>query len=471
MTQTEKTMKELKFNIPDPEYPGGKTPEGVLTSEEIQISVDVLRKAIQMGADHCRITVSKSMMDLIATLNGEVDKVTHSLDRAMSIGLFVDGRFGSFSTNRLLPSEIEPFLAKAIDSVKMLAEDPCRTLPSPDRTIKDPSLAQSLGNTDLEGMAAMTPEKRLDFALKVCGFGKWKDSPMEGVTVLSEEGEFSHSVADILLIDSDGTCGRQTDTSFDYGTEVTLLVGEGKVSAYSWCSSPVYSKFMEQNPFGCAEDAFRKALDKAGAKIIHSGKYTMVVDRDCSSRLLTPVINALSGSSVQQRNSFLMDRLGEKVFSDNLTVFDCPRLKGQGGSRLFDSEGIVTFDESVIENGVVKRYSVSTYIANKTGMKPTVDDVTRMVLKPFQSEEKPSRYILVNGFNGGNCSPVTGDFSYGIEGFLVEDGKSTPVHGMLITGNMITLWNNLIIAEADSPEKSMHKVGTLTFKDVDFSGE
>ena len=45
--------------------------------------------------------------------------------------------------------------------------------------------------------------------------------------------------------------------------------------------------------------------------------------------------------------------------------------------------------------------------------------------------------ILVSGFNGGNCNPVTGDFSFGIEGFAFSKGKiSHPVREMLITGNM-----------------------------------
>ena len=464
-------MAETIFNIPDISFPGASLPEGILTPEETAVARMTVEKALQLGASHCRVTVSKSQMDLVGTLNGEVDKVTHSLDRAMSIALFVDGRAGSFSTNRILSSEVEPFLKKAIDSVRMLAEDPCRTLPAEGRTIKDASSATSLGITDISGYGSITPERRIDIALKASGYGRWMTTPLEGVTVLSEEGEFSHSIADILLLDSDGTCGRQIDTAFDYGTEVTLQVGEGKVSAYSWISHPVLAKFMEMDPYACADEAFRKALSKSGAKVISSGKYTMVADPECSSRLLTPVMNALGGSAVQQKNSFLMDKLGEKVFGENFTVMDCPRIEGRGGSRLFDSEGVLTKNEPVIENGVIKRYSVSTYIANKTGMAPTVDDVTRMVLSPVKNDTVPEKYIRVTGFNGGNCSPVTGDFSYGIEGFLVEGDKCTPVHGMLITGNMISLWNNLIGAEDDSPEKTVHKVGTLTFKDVDFSGE
>ena len=66
-----------------------------------------------------------------------------------------------------------------------------------------------------------------------------------------------------------------------------------------------------------------------------------------------------------------------------------------------------------------------------------------------------SRAILVTDFNGGNCDPVTGNFSYGIEGFLIENGIITqPVSGMNITGNMLDVWQrlSLIANDASSPQ-------------------
>ena len=78
--------------------------------------------------------------------------------------------------------------------------------------------------------------------------------------------------------------------------------------------------------------------------------------------------------------------------------------------------------------------------------------------------------IYVCGFNGGNCNPVTGDFSYGIEGFAFRNGKiSHPVREMLVTGNMITLWNSLLAAGSDARGCSRWQIPTLAFDGVDFS--
>jgi PmbA protein len=77
----------------------------------------------------------------------------------------------------------------------------------------------------------------------------------------------------------------------------------------------------------------------------------------------------------------------------------------------------------------------------------------------------------VTGFNGGNCNPTTGDFSYGIEGFLIENGKITqPVNEMNITGNMLTLWNNLVEIGNDARLTSNRRIPSLLFDNIDFSG-
>ena len=65
---------------------------------------------------------------MVDTLDGEVDKITHSLDLSLSINLFVDGRYGSFSTNRLEEQDLRGFIRDAVAMTRLLAEDPCRCL-------------------------------------------------------------------------------------------------------------------------------------------------------------------------------------------------------------------------------------------------------------------------------------------------------------------------------------------------------
>jgi PmbA protein len=214
----------------------------------------------------------------------------------------------------------------------------------------------------------------------------------------------------------------------------------------------------------------------------------MVVDRNVASRLVSPIINALNATSIQQKMSFLEDTMGIKVFSEGMTLKDMARTPGKTGSRLFDSEGVATEDAPVIENGVIRKYFVNTYMAAKMDISPTVEDISRPCMAPFIKDkslvsgeisislEDILRHcgsgILVTGFNGGNTNPVTGDFSFGIEGFAFSRGKIThPVREMLITGNLTELWNNLTAVGTDARSSSRWQIPSLAFENVSFSGE
>ena len=444
---------------------------GMLTPEEMAVARKALETALAKGAQQCRITLTKSLMDLYGTLDGELDKVSHCLDRAMSVALFVDGRFGSFSTNRLDPDALDGFIGKAVATVRMLEPDPARSLPDAARTCRDAGNGDVLGICDMDGMASLTPEGRLRMAMEAVCHGKVEG---DGWRLVSEEGEYSDSIADIYLIDSNGTECRQTDTSFEYGVEVTLEAADGhKYSGYWWEASPRLSELDFRT---CGRKAVERAAAKIGPMPSKGGAMDMVVESECAAKLLTPVLNALGGYALQQKNSFLQDSLGKKLFPEILTVTDLPREAGKNGARMFDSEGVATANRPVIEEGVVRNYFISTYIANKTGLSPTVDDATRACVVPTCGMDakglmqRCGRGILVTGFNGGNCNSATGDFSYGIEGMAFEDGQVTaPVHEMVITGNMVTLWNSLAAVGNDARACSARQVPSLAFRSVDFS--
>jgi PmbA protein len=202
----------------------------------------------------------------------------------------------------------------------------------------------------------------------------------------------------------------------------------------------------------------------------------MVVEPLISSQLLRPMISALYGSQLQQKNSFLLNKLNEKVGSDKLLLKDEPHLIGAMGARYFDSEGVATQPHVVFDKGALKTYYIDTYYANKMKIEPTISDPSILILQPGNTDlngliAKVDSGILVTGFNGGNCNSSTGDFSYGIEGFLIENGRLTqPVNEMNITGNMISLWNSLIETGNDPRLNSSWRIPSLMFEGVDFSG-
>jgi PmbA protein len=412
-----------------------------------------------------RITLSKSLMNLIGLLNGEVDKTAHALDRSLQLQLFVEGRYGAFSTNKLEKEGLEEFIREAIDTVKMLQEDSYRDLPAPERVAKDARTGRELGLFD-PAYDTLTAEQRREMALASC---HWPCG------AIAEEGEYSDSVFDTLTIDSQGLYARHTETSFEIGYETTVEDAQGNhFSSYWWDAAPLLKDLQWKD---CAEIAYKRALAQVGVQDTTGGKYTVVVGTEWASTLLTPVLNALGGFALQQKNSFLVGSLGKQLFPEQLTILDLPRTAGETGCRLFDSEGVATREMPIIDKGVVKTYFLNTYIAAKMGMAPTVEDATRVKVLPVggcktleELLEATGDCILVTGFNGGNSNPVTGNFSYGIEGFLVRGGKRVhPVRELLITGNFLQLWNNLV-ATADDARPCLSKlIPSLAFTNVDIS--
>jgi PmbA protein len=445
----------------------------MLTDKEIALARGAMEFALENGAQKVRITLNKSLMELFGMLNGELDKVTHALDRSLQVSLFVDGRFGSFSSNRLEEEGLKAFLLGAIDTVRTLEPDAARNLPDPSRTVKDALTGKELDLYD-PAYEGLTSERRREMAISTSLWNR-KAELEKGFTLISEEGEYSDSLFDSVVMDSNGLFARHTETSFEIGYEVTVEDPEGnRYASYWWDASPRLDAVLPSLG-SCSETAVRRAAAQIGPQDHPGGKCNIVVDSECASKFLTPVLSALGGYAVQQKNSFLLDKAGERVFPECLTVLDCPRNQGESGARLYDSEGVATKEFPIIDKGVVTRYFVNTYIAGKTGMAPTVEDATRPKVVPFggcKTREdllrKVGNGILITGFNGGNSNPSTGNFSYGIEGFAFENGRLThPVREMLVTGNFIDLWNRLI-ATADDARLCMSKIiPTLAFSNID----
>lgn len=447
-----------------------------LTENEILLAKECIALAKEAGAEKVRVTLNKSLMELFGMLDGELDKVTHALDRSLSVVLFVDGKSGAFSTNRLVKEDLKVFISKAVDTVRMLARDECRDLPAPERTAKNAVNGDELGLYDPE-YETLTAGKRLEMTKASSIWGK-KEELENGFRIISEEGEYSDSIFDAVTMDSNGLYARHFETSFEIGYEVTVEDPEGnRINAYWWDASPTL-KGIADSLSDCSLTAVRRAAAQIGPSRHEGGLMNLVIDSECASKVVSPLLNALGGHSIQQKNSFLTGKKGKKVFGDNVTIIDRPHEIGKTGSRLYDSEGVATEDFPIIENGVIKNYFLNTYMSRKLEMSPTIEDCTRPVLSTVGEcksagdiLEKVGDGIFVTGFNGGNSNSATGDFSYGIEGFVFENGKIIhPVREMLMTGNFIDLWNHLI-ATADDARTCMSKIiPTLAFSNVYFAG-
>ncbi|MDR2496545.1 MAG: TldD/PmbA family protein [Tannerellaceae bacterium] len=438
----------------------------MITQEQKKLAQWALDFAIKNGCQSARVVLASGTNSSFEIREMKVDRLTQASESSLRIQLFVDGRYGSFSTNRLDKKELERFIRNGIESTRFLAEDKARTLPASDRYYKG-------GQPDLQqrdpAFESLQPDDKVKLAMSVCEEMMNKDP-----RTISPNSSFSDELINRYLIASNGLEAETSRTSFSLVASVSIKGdGDARPESY-WYDSSLFFDTLIKTDIGTK--ALERTIKKLGQKKAASGKYRMVVDNLNSTRLISPLIRAIYGSSIQQKDSFLLNKLDQKVLGDNITLIDNPHQLKTIGARYFDGEGVATRKMPVFENGVLKTYYIDTYYANKLDAAPTVESpsILQLQLGTKNTDEliaSVDKGVFVSGFNGGNSNSSTGDFSYGIEGFLIEKGKLTqPVNEMNITGNMLSLWNNLAEAGNDPRESSSWKIPSLLFNDVDFSG-
>ena len=474
----------------------------LLEDKETALAKWCLDTCLRYGAREARVTLSKSEENTVSVRDACVDKIYSSLERSLSLALYVDARYGRFSTNLLQTESLEAFIKEAVRSVSLLAPDECRHLP--DAALQAESCPEGDGTDYLdENFYAVTQEDRMAAALSS---GTLPYTEVGGCTILSVESEYTDGIYDEYIADTGGFEGRHTESLAKLDCSVTLQDQAGmRHEGYWWTAAKGYSALSaDVLPSGdtfCAgtvsaealspavsvgnavlNEAVRRALRAVGPVGISGGKYRVVVEQSCASRLVSALIDALDGYSVHQRLSFLADALDCKVFSEHLTMYDRPYGPSLSGSRRYDAEGVSTKEAAIIENGVVKSFFVNTFISGKTGLPVSADSITRPCFEPFiwncSQKEISLKDILsavgsglmVTGFNGGNVNPATGNFSFGVEGMIIENGVATsPVRGLLMTGNLISLFGKLLAVGSDTRSCSAWQIPSFAFDEVDIN--
>ena len=438
----------------------------MITNKQKDLAQWAMEYALKNGCQAARLHLYNNSHASFEIRDMKIDNLQQASENGLSIQLFVDGRYGAISTNRLDKNELERFIKNGIESTRYLAEDTARSLP-------DPSLYYQGGGVDLQlydsQFSAMQPDDKVALAMKICDEIMGKDTRIVSASSYYSDGDnFSYRIA------SNGFEGESKNTNFGLYAEATIRdKGDARPSA-GWSESSLYFDQLKKTDIG--KKALERALQKLGQTKTTSARMPMVVDFLNANQLLSPVISAINGASIQQKNSFLIDKLNQKVFGEKMTLIDEPHLIKSNGARYFDNEGVATQKRNVFDAGVLNVYYIDTYYGHKLNMPQTINSPSILTMpggtkNAEQLAQSLEKGILVTGFNGGNSNPVTGDFSYGIEGFLIEKGKTTqPVNEMNITGNMLTLWSQLIETGNDARLDSSHRIPSLLFDNVDFSG-
>ena len=438
----------------------------MVSQENKDLAKWAMQYALSKGCSEARVSVNSGTSNSFEYRDTQLDKLQQSTESGMTIQLFVDGRFASYSTNRMDRKELERYIANSVEATRFLAKDEFRKLPNPSLYYKGNGKGLDTFDNNVEKVSV---DDRLSLIKNTTAEVYGTDSRL-----ISVSSGYNDGTSGSYMVTSNGFEGESATTYFSISASTAMKgAGDERPSDY-WNDSSIFWNKLQKK--GIGKTAYERTVRKLGQEKISSGIFPMLMDNTQSTRLLSPILSALLGNSIQQKNSFLINRIGESIASEKFTLIDDPHIPQARGARWFDVEGVATVKRTVIDKGVLRTYFIDTYSGGKLNMAQTVQSPSVLTCAPGNKNfdqllASLDRGIWVTGFNGGNSNSTTGDFSFGIEGFLIEKGKIVkPVNEMNITGNLLTVWKNLLEIGNDPRLNSSWRMPSMLFDKVSFSG-
>lgn len=435
--------------------------------ERLELAGWAVEEARKSGANDASAVISKSRQVEIEHRNRQLDVLKDSIENSLKLAVYVNQRYSSYSTCDLRKDSLSRFIREAVAMTGYLNEDKYRSLPDPkyyegredrDLGIFDKSY-ESVASDSRVAIARETEETAL----------------AQSERVVACTSYYNDSSNEMAQVHSNGFAGTSKSTSYSIGLEVTVCDDkECRPNDYDLRKVRLIKDLPDHKEL--AVGAVERAFSKIGQKKIDSGRYDMIVENRAGTRLMYALYRPMQASSIQQKSSCLEDMIGKRIGSEALTIIDDPFIDSGLGSELFSSEGLAAKRRTIIDKGVLKSFYVDCYYGKKLGWEPTTGSLSNIVFEygdksVEQLMDKMQRGILVTGFIGGNSNSTTGDFSYGVTGYYIENGKIVhPINEMNISGNILEFWPKLIEVGNDPYIYSAWRRPSMYFKDIHFSG-
>ncbi|MBX3248769.1 MAG: TldD/PmbA family protein [Myxococcales bacterium] len=412
----------------------------------LQVADEVVAAAQQAGATVAEASVRSGRHLSTKVRLREPELVEEAASRSLGLRVMVGQQVAVTYTSDLSPAGRARLVEDALELAKLSQPDPFAGPP-------DPSLlSRPEQHVDLDTFDATMDAMEAADALARARDGEDAALTYDPRITNSEGSTFSRASGESVLVTSGGFRGTS------HGTYASLVVSpvaddaDGKKrSGYHWAAKRHLAELADARSVG--EEAARRTLRKLGATKIASTEMPVVFDPDTARSILGLLASCVNGSSIWRRSSYLEGRLGSAVASPLVTIVDDPLIPKAPGSRAFDGEGLLSRRTVVVEKGELKTYLLDSYAARKLSMESTASasrgssggvspSTTNFVLQPGAMSREAllagtPRGLYVTEMMGFGFNAVTGDFSRGAAGFLIENGELTrPVSEVTISLNL-----------------------------------
>ncbi len=256
----------------------------------------------------------------------------------------------------------------------------------------------------------------------------------------------------VRIINSNGLRAEGRKTLY---TLVALCVAKDKdeVSWYDWSWA---HSFKEIDGRALGMDIAKKAISFLFSEQIRTGTYEGILTPQASCEMLSILSGSFLAESLYKNKTKLKDKIGVKCFSDTINIMDSG-IEGMG-SFPFDGEGVPSGETILVKNGYFEAFLYDTYYGKKFSKVSTGNGVRSGVKEPplcaprgcfIEKGERDigkslSEGIVIEELMGTHtANPITGDFSLGAVGHVLKNGTEQPFKGVIFSGNIFDLLNNV----------------------------
>ena len=407
--------------------------------------VDRARKA---GADAADAVYIADRSQSVKVRMGALEDVSSSEGEEIGLRVFVGHRSASVASSALDSDTLGALVDRVLAMAGQAPEDPYAGL-APAEMLQSGEAA----NFDLHDPVEVSPAELKERALAA-------ESAALSVPRVSNSGGGSASASESVMAIATSHGFAAARQGSGHGVSASVIAGEAGALERDYEYDSVRFLSDLRDPAEVGAEAGRRAAARLDPVKCGSGKIAVLFDPRVATSLLGHFAGAITGSSIARKASFLQDRLGQRIFARGITIRDDPhRLRGMR-SRAFDSEGLPTAASDLIADGVLTGWLADSASARQLGIAPTGHAIRGTSGAPGAGpsnlylaagtrsrEELLAAYpraILVTELIGSGVNGVTGDYSRGAAGFLIERGEVVgPMAEITIAANLIDMFATL----------------------------
>jgi PmbA protein len=434
----------------------------------------LVEAAVKAGADAADVLYFGDAATNVQVRLGALEDVTRSEGEEIGLRVFVGSRSASVSSSDLSEDALFALVERATAMARQAPEDPYAGLAPGERLLRGDAPA-----IDSDDSADPSPADLKERAMAVEDAAR----AVSGVTN-SEGGGMSAGRTVIALATSAGFA-RGYSTS-GYGIWASVLAGTGSDMQRDHASHSARHYADLDSPDAVGRLAGERTVKRLNPGRLASGTMPIVFDPRVGGGLIGSLIGAMNGPAIARRHSFLIGREDEALFAEDIVIVDDPHRPRGLKSKPFDGEGVATAARRLVDGGRVTGWLMTAASARQLGLDVTGHAVRGVggppgagatnvhlepgALGPAELMAGIKRGLYVTDLIGHGVNAVTGDYSVGASGFLIENGEiATPVAEITIAGNLIDMYRSLTAAN-DLEHRRTINVPTLRIEGMTVAG-